>query len=48
MRLFYKKTFTKQYQNLPPVIKKRMDEKLSLLLSNFHHLSLQTKKNEGP
>ena len=47
MRLFYKKTFTKQYQNLPPVIKKRTGEKLNLLLSNFHHPSLQTKKMKG-
>jgi len=47
MRLFYKKTFKKQYQNLPPVIKKRVDEKLKLLLSNFPPPSLQIKKMKG-
>ncbi len=39
--------FIKDYKNLPPLIQKRTDEKLRLLLSNPQHPSLGIKKMKG-
>ncbi|TET42072.1 MAG: hypothetical protein E3J66_04305 [Dehalococcoidia bacterium] len=47
MILHYKKTFKEQYEKLPVPIRKRVDDKLKLLLSDPHHPSLQIKKMKG-
>lgn len=47
MILHYKKTFKEQYEKLPVPIRKRVDDKLKLLLSDLHHPSLQIKKMKG-
>jgi mRNA interferase RelE/StbE len=39
--------FAQDYKNLPPLIRKRADEKLNLLLKNPQHPSLAVKKMKG-
>lgn len=47
MKLVRTKIFTKQYKELSLHLRKRVDEKLGLLISNPYHPSLQIKKMEG-
>lgn len=39
--------FAQDYRNLPPLLRKRTDEKLKLLLENPQHPSLGLKKMKG-
>jgi mRNA-degrading endonuclease RelE of RelBE toxin-antitoxin system len=39
--------FRKQYQALPPDIRKAFQQKLVLFLADRHHLSLRVKKLQG-
>jgi mRNA interferase RelE/StbE len=39
--------FAHDYKNLPPLLRKRTDEKLKLLLENPRHPSLGLKKMKG-
>ena len=39
--------FVHDYKNLPPLLRKRTDEKLKLLLENPRHPSLGLKKMKG-
>ena len=39
--------FVQDYKNLPPLLRKRTDEKLKLLLNNPQHPSLGLKKMKG-
>jgi mRNA interferase RelE/StbE len=39
--------FADDYKSLPPLIRKRADEKLKLLLENPQHPSLRLKKMKG-
>lgn len=39
--------FKKQYNKLHPVLRKKFDKQLTLLLSNPDHPSLQRKKKQG-
>jgi mRNA-degrading endonuclease RelE of RelBE toxin-antitoxin system len=39
--------FAQDYKNLPPLLRKRTDEKLNLLLKNPQHPSLGLKKMKG-
>jgi mRNA-degrading endonuclease RelE of RelBE toxin-antitoxin system len=39
--------FVQDYKNLPPLLRKRTDEKLKLLLNNPRHPSLGLKKMKG-
>jgi mRNA-degrading endonuclease RelE of RelBE toxin-antitoxin system len=39
--------FIRNYKNLPPVIQRRADQKLRLLLANPQHPSLGVKKVKG-
>jgi mRNA-degrading endonuclease RelE of RelBE toxin-antitoxin system len=39
--------FVQDYKKLPPLLRKRTDEKLKLLLSNPQHPSLGLKKMKG-
>ncbi len=39
--------FAHDYKNLPPLLRKRTDEKLKLLLENPRHPSLELKKMKG-
>lgn len=41
------KPFIKQYKKLPPPIRKKADKQLILLLTNWQHPSLHTKKMKG-
>lgn len=47
MRLYFTKSFEKDYCRLPLEIQKRLDKKLFLLLENFKHPSLRTRKMKG-
>lgn len=47
MILHYKKTFKEQCEKLPVPIRKSVDDKLKLLLSDLNHPSLQIKKMKG-
>ncbi|MFA5858838.1 MAG: hypothetical protein WC955_07210 [Elusimicrobiota bacterium] len=47
MKTTFTKPFVKDYNRLPAQIQKLFDKQLSLLLTNFHHPSLRTKKIQG-
>jgi mRNA-degrading endonuclease RelE of RelBE toxin-antitoxin system len=48
MRLFFTKTFVRDYRNLPQEIQDATDKQLELLLSNSRHPSLNIKKMNDP
>ncbi|RJQ54710.1 MAG: hypothetical protein C4530_16890 [Desulfobacteraceae bacterium] len=48
MRLFFTKTFIKNYRKLPQRIQTATDKQLELLLSNPDHPSLNIKKMKDP
>jgi len=48
MKLFFTKTFVRNYRKLPPEIQKAVDKQLGLLLSNSQHPSLNLKKMNDP
>jgi mRNA-degrading endonuclease RelE of RelBE toxin-antitoxin system len=47
MKIQTTKHFDKGFANLPPTIKKRAREKLSLFIENPQHPSLRVKKMQG-
>jgi mRNA-degrading endonuclease RelE of RelBE toxin-antitoxin system len=47
MKIKAYRRFRKAYRNLPESVQKKVDKQLRLLLKNFHHPSLQTKKIKG-
>ena len=48
MRLFFTKTFVRDYRKLPQEIQELADKQLRLLLSNSRHPSLRVKKMNEP
>ena len=48
MKLFFTKTFVRDYRKLPQDIKELIDKQLRLLLSNYRHPSLRIKKMNDP
>jgi mRNA-degrading endonuclease RelE of RelBE toxin-antitoxin system len=48
MRLFFTKTFVRDYHDLPREIQTTIDKQLGLLLSNPRHASLNIKKMNDP
>ena len=48
MKLAYSRKFLKEYRRLPASIQKTADKQLALLLSDFYHPSLSTKKMQDP
>ncbi len=48
MKLAFSKRFVKDYRRLPASIQKSAEKQLSLLLSDFQHPSLNTKKMQDP
>ena len=48
MRLFFTKTFVRDYRSLPREMQETMDKQLELLLSNPRHPSLNIKKMNDP
>ncbi len=46
MRVIYSERFRRSYESAPPHIQRAFDRKLVLLLQNFRHPSLRTKKYE--
>jgi mRNA-degrading endonuclease RelE of RelBE toxin-antitoxin system len=48
MRLFFAKSFVRDYQALPDHLQKAVDGKLHLLLSSQQHPSLNIKKMQDP
>jgi len=48
MKLFYTRSFIRDYRALPENIKKTTDKQLKLFLNNWHHPSLHTKKMHDP
>jgi len=47
MMVYFTDDFTEGYEKLPPPIRKRVDEKLNLLLLDPRHPSLRIKKMKG-
>lgn len=48
MKYLITKPFARQYKKLPRQIQKTVDKQIGLLLSNFQHPSLNTKKMNDP
>ncbi len=48
MKLAFSKRFVKDYRKLPASIQRTTDKQLALLLSDFHHPSLNSKKMQDP
>ncbi len=48
MRLYFTRSFIKDYQRLPESLQKAVDHKLELLLKNPRHPSLKIKKMQDP
>ena len=48
MKIFFTKTFVRDYRRLPGEIQEAVDKKLELLLSNSRHPSLNIKKMNDP
>jgi len=48
MKLAFSKRFVKDYRRLPESVQIAADKQLTLLLSDFHHPSLNTKKMQDP
>jgi mRNA-degrading endonuclease RelE of RelBE toxin-antitoxin system len=48
MKLFFTKTFIRDYRKLPLEIQETIDKQLTLLLSNPRHPSLNVKKMNDP
>ncbi len=44
MKIFYSKSFQRDFQNLPKNIQKIAEKKLKLFVNNFRHPSLRIKK----
>jgi mRNA-degrading endonuclease RelE of RelBE toxin-antitoxin system len=47
MKIEFDRSFEKAYRKLPAPIQRKVDKALELLLADFRHPSLQTKKMEG-
>lgn len=47
MKVVFSKHAEKSYSNLPLKIQKKADKQFLLLLSNYHHPSLRTRKMGG-
>ncbi|HDO23696.1 MAG TPA: hypothetical protein ENG99_00570 [bacterium] len=47
MRLFFTKSFERDYKKLPTKIQKQLDKQLTFLLTNSKYPSLRIKKMEG-
>lgn len=47
MKLVYQPRFRRDYQALPPEIKRRADKQIQLLEANPRHHSLRARKMEG-
>jgi mRNA interferase RelE/StbE len=47
MKIFFTRQAQRSYQKLPLIIQKKADKQLSLLLSNYRHPSLKTRKMSG-
>ena len=48
MKLAFSKRFVKDYRRLSEPIQKSADKQLAMLLSDFHHPSLNAKKMQDP
>ena len=48
MKLFFTKTFVRDYRKLPEQLQEAVDKQLELLLSNSRHPSLNIKKMNDP
>ena len=48
MKLFYSRSFIRNYQHLPVNTQKQIDKQIKLLLENPHHPSLNIKKMNDP
>ncbi len=48
MKIFFTKTFSRDYRKLPQEMQEAVDNQLELLLSNARHPSLHVKKMNDP
>jgi mRNA-degrading endonuclease RelE of RelBE toxin-antitoxin system len=48
LKVFFTKTFVRDYRKLPQVMQEAVDKQLELLLSNSTHPSLNVKKMNDP